>query len=121
SDWSFELQDVFTYRTPLALPKGTTLCMRWAYDNSAANPHNPNSPPKRILYGDDPADEMGEMWLQLRSRTPADFDVLTADFTQRYQLPDAIERLENLIRRRPDDADLHAELAVALRQAGRPA
>ena len=34
------------YRTPVFLPKGTVVSMRYHYDNSAANPRNPNSPPE---------------------------------------------------------------------------
>jgi len=34
-DWDFNWQDVYRYREPLALPKGTILSMQFTYDNSA--------------------------------------------------------------------------------------
>jgi len=42
--------------------------MRYHYDNSAANPRNPNRPPKRVRAGNDASDEMGHLWLQLLPR-----------------------------------------------------
>ena len=59
--------------TPLFLPKGTTLSMRFTYDNSAANPRNPQRPPQRVKWGPQSTDEMGALWLEVvprRARTP---------------------------------------------------
>ena len=41
--WDFRWQDRYRYRSPLFLPQGTRLSMRFTYDNSAANPNNPSS------------------------------------------------------------------------------
>jgi hypothetical protein len=41
------------------LPKGTRLEAVIRYDNSAANPRNPHSPPQRVQWGLESADEMG--------------------------------------------------------------
>src|SRR5262249_11274777 len=32
-DWDFRWQDVYRYTRPVALPKGTTIAMRYVYDN----------------------------------------------------------------------------------------
>jgi Flp pilus assembly protein TadD len=46
--------------------------MRYIYDNSAANPHNPHVPPVRVRAGNRSEDEMGHLWLQvLPVNTPA--------------------------------------------------
>src|SRR5262249_48526064 len=37
-DWDFRWQHVFRYVSPFWLPKGTTLSMRYTYDNSETNP-----------------------------------------------------------------------------------
>ena len=50
-DWDFRWQDVYRYAAPFALPKGTTLSMRYVYDNSADNPRNPHRPPARVVWG----------------------------------------------------------------------
>src|SRR5206468_2044711 len=40
-DWDFRWQHVYRYAKPFSLPRGTTLSMRYVYDNSADNPRNP--------------------------------------------------------------------------------
>jgi Flp pilus assembly protein TadD/mono/diheme cytochrome c family protein len=64
-NWDIDRQSVYRYREPLFLPKGTVLHMRYTYDNSAANPHNPHSPPIRVRAGNRSVDEMGHLWLQV--------------------------------------------------------
>jgi hypothetical protein len=63
SDWDFGWQDSYFYKTPLILPKGTRLDAEISYDNSADNPRNPNTPPKRVTWGLGSFDEMGSMTL----------------------------------------------------------
>jgi tetratricopeptide (TPR) repeat protein/cytochrome c553 len=64
-DWDINWQAVYEYRQPVSLPKGTKLAMRIRYDNSAANPRNPNNPPRRVRSGNRSEDEMGHVWLQV--------------------------------------------------------
>ena len=56
--WDFRWQDQYRYAVPLFLPTGTTLTMRFTYDNSAGNPRNRN-PPQRVRNGPLSSDEMG--------------------------------------------------------------
>jgi hypothetical protein len=63
-DWDFNWQDQYRYSKPLHLPADTRLEMELTYDNSAANPHNPNQPPKRVLWGPGVTDEMAGLHLQ---------------------------------------------------------
>lgn len=65
NDWDINWQAVYTYRTPVLLPKGTTVKMRISYNNSASNPRNPNQPPKRVRSGPRSEDEMGHVWLRV--------------------------------------------------------
>lgn len=69
-DWDFFWQSEYRYRTPVALPAGTRLTMRYVFDNSAENPRNPNSPPKRVVSGNSSADEMATLTMQLETATP---------------------------------------------------
>ena len=71
-DWDFNWQGVFRYAHPQFLPAGTTITFEFAYDNSAANRHNPHHPPRRVTYGQHTTDEMAELWLQVVTRNPAD-------------------------------------------------
>jgi Flp pilus assembly protein TadD/mono/diheme cytochrome c family protein len=75
-DWDINWQAVYEYAHPVFLPKGSVVHMRIAYDNSTANPRNPNSPPKRVRSGDRSEDEMGHVWLQVlpRQSTPGEND-----------------------------------------------
>lgn len=57
-NWDFNWQDYYLYRQPFTLPKGTKLRLESVHDNSSSNPANPNSPPKRITWGEGTADEM---------------------------------------------------------------
>jgi tetratricopeptide (TPR) repeat protein len=64
-DWNPDWQDVYRYKEPVYLPKNSVISMRYLYDNSAANPRNPNHPPKRVQAGNRASDEMSHVWLQV--------------------------------------------------------
>src|SRR5579883_1665760 len=63
--WDIDHQSVYRYREPVFLPKGTVLHMRYTYDNSRDNEHNPSNPPVRVRAGNRSVDEMGHLWLQV--------------------------------------------------------
>ena len=63
-DWDFNWQDQYRYARPLRLPADTRLEMELTYDNSEANPRNPNHPPKRVVWGPGVTDEMAGLHLQ---------------------------------------------------------
>ena len=82
-DWDFRWQDVYRYTAPFVLPKGTTLSIRYTYDNTAGNPRNPHHPPARAVWGQNTSDEMGDFWIQVIPRAAADEPILTADFRRK--------------------------------------
>lgn len=57
-DWDFGWQNTYFFKQPITLPKGTVLHVTGYFDNSAANPRNPNSPPKVVRWGEATTDEM---------------------------------------------------------------
>lgn len=63
--WDLNWQGVYRLKTPLTLPKGTVVSMSYHYDNSSANPLNPNHPPKRVRAGNEATDEMSHFWMQV--------------------------------------------------------
>ena len=63
--WDVNWQAVYTYARPVTLPKGTTVTMRYTYDNSEDNIANPNHPPQRVMGGNHATDEMAHLWLQV--------------------------------------------------------
>jgi mono/diheme cytochrome c family protein len=76
SDWDFGWQDSYFYKTPFTLPKGTRLDTTIVYDNSEDNIRNPNSPPKRVQWGQGSFDEMGSMTLLVAAPSKDDSAVL---------------------------------------------
>jgi tetratricopeptide (TPR) repeat protein len=119
SDWDLRWQHVYRFRTPVRLPKGTTVGMRYRYDNSAANPRNPATPAERVQWGQQSREEMGDLWLQVATATPADRQVLDDAFRVKWMATDAIG-LESLIQRDPDRASLRDDVAVLYMELDRP-
>ncbi len=65
SDWDWNWQDQFQYLTPIKLPRGTKVDLWARYDNSASNPRNPQTTPKRVTYGEQTSNEMCIAFLAL--------------------------------------------------------
>jgi len=119
-DWDFRWQHVYRYVTPLTLPKGTTLSMRYAFDNSADNPRNPEMPPQRVTWGQWTKDEMGDLWVQMLTRDDRDRRALSAAIEPKELLEDVIG-YELMIRRDPSNDHLHDDAAVAYLKLNRTA
>jgi hypothetical protein len=101
--WDPNWQAVFYYREPVFLPKDSVIHMRYHYDNSAANPRNPNHPPKRVLAGNQATDEMGHLWLQMLPRGGGD---------HRRELQEAV--LQHRVDKNPNDVVAHMNLGAIL-------
>lgn len=57
-DWNFNWQGSYNFRNVLKIPAGTVLHSEATYDNTAANPFNPNNPPQAVFLGEGTEDEM---------------------------------------------------------------
>lgn len=57
-EWDFHWQGTYSFQRVLHLPAGTTLYSSAFYDNTTANPHNPNNPPQDVALGEATTDEM---------------------------------------------------------------
>jgi hypothetical protein len=82
SDWDFAWQDQYQFKGFVSLPKGTRLIVKITYDNSADNPRNPASPPKRVRWGEGSNDEMGSMSLQVVAANEAEMPQLRQAYRQ---------------------------------------
>ena len=118
-DWDFRWQHVYRYVAPLALPKGTTLTMRYTYDNSASNVRNPQQPPRRVSWGQWSNDEMGDLWIQVLTRDDRDRQILNAAFGPKVIAEDTVG-YETMIRKEPSKVSLRDDLAVLFLDLGRP-
>jgi tetratricopeptide (TPR) repeat protein/mono/diheme cytochrome c family protein len=110
-DWDFNWQDVYRYANPIVLPRGSTIAMQYTYDNSAGNRRNPDSPPKRIRWGQNSTDEMGDLWIQVLTRSESDRQALAADFGPKVLAEDATG-YEKLLEADPGNARLHDAAAA---------
>jgi hypothetical protein len=70
SNWDFKWQEDYLFQEPIKLPAGTRLDVLMSYDNSAENPANPTTPPRRVLWGPATTDEMGVITLCAIFETP---------------------------------------------------
>jgi len=101
--WDPNWQAVFYYREPVFLPKDSVVHMRYHYDNSAANPRNPNHPPRRVRSGNQATDEMGHLWLQVLPHGAGD---------HRRELQEAVMR--HRLEKNPNDVVAHMNLGAIL-------
>jgi tetratricopeptide (TPR) repeat protein/mono/diheme cytochrome c family protein len=118
--WDFRWQHVYRYTQPVRLPRGTTVAMRYVYDNSAGNPRNPQVPSQRVRWGQRSFDEMGDLWFQLATDTDADRTRLRAEVEAKMTAEDLIG-LETMLASAPDDTELHDDAGVLALLLGRPA
>jgi Flp pilus assembly protein TadD len=116
--WSFHWQQDYRYVTPVPLPKGTVIDLRFTYDNSASNPENPSDPPVRVRVGPRSTDEMANLGLQFLTASPADTTVLLASFFEKNLLGN-IAAGEARVRETPDSVPDRVLLGSSYVQAGR--
>ncbi|HEX8913008.1 MAG TPA: hypothetical protein VF796_11660 [Humisphaera sp.] len=57
-NWDWNWQDEFLFKQEMRFPANTRVDQKYVFDNSADNERNPNSPPKRVTWGEQTADEM---------------------------------------------------------------
>ena len=111
SNWDLNWQAVYRYAEPVALPKGTTISMKFSYDNSEDNVRNPNTPPQRVVGGNRAVDEMAHLWLQVLPKVPRENDL-----DPRAILQAALAR--NNLQKNPEDFEAHYNLAALLMGGG---
>jgi tetratricopeptide (TPR) repeat protein len=139
--WDLNWQAVFRLAQPESLPRGTTIVMRYRYDNSADNIANPNNPPQRVRAGNRAMDEMAHLWLQVLpvaqagdsrdprmtlqeslarhhiENNPADFEAhynLAAVLQLRGATQEALQQFQAALQLRPDDATVENAVGGAL-------
>jgi hypothetical protein len=77
-DWDFNWQGGYAFVEPVRLPKGSKVQVEAEYDNSADNPNNPSSPPKRVRWGEQTTDEMCLVGVQVTTDSFADLRTIAA-------------------------------------------
>jgi Flp pilus assembly protein TadD len=130
AQWDLNWQAVYRYATPMPLPKGTTISMRFTYDNSADNIRNPNHPPQRVVAGNRASDEMAHLWLQVLPKGPANLSIGQArSAIQENGIPESGAAVDpraliqeamarHNLEKNPNDFEAHYNLAALLQGRG---
>ena len=116
-EWDFNWQDEYLYQEPVSLPRGTRLFMQYSYDNSAGNLRNPHNPPRRVVYGPNSSDEMGDLWLKVTTRNRNDLRKLRTDYRVKER-ERFIVGYRHALRIDPEDARTHDHLGQVLQAQG---
>ena len=83
--WDVAWQETYYFAAPVRLPRGTVIHSEITYDNSAGNPRNPSTPPRRVTWGPTLTDERGGLTLLVAARDEAGAAALTAARAQHFQ------------------------------------
>jgi Tfp pilus assembly protein PilF/mono/diheme cytochrome c family protein len=145
--WNLNWQAVYRYADPVILPKGSTVELRYVYENSDQNPLNPGHPPVRVRAGNRSSDEMCHLWLQVLpvnskaaqgdprmvlqealarhniEKNPSDFEAhynLAAMLQARSKIEDARREYEVALRLQPEDAAANNAMGSVLLASGQP-
>jgi len=116
--WDFNWQNDYRFRNPVFLPKGSTVTMRYTYDNSTNNIRNPNHPPIPVQYGIQTTDEMAELWVQLELRGKEDLPAMEQALVTKVASQN-VAYSQYRLRLNPNDAEAHVHLGEALLYLGR--
>ena len=119
ADWDFNWQDQYRLEHAIALPAGTTLTATYTFDNSDANPRNPMRPPARAAWGWRTSDEMGDVWIQVLTRSDRERERFAAAARLKMMGEDAIGD-EVLVAREPDHVNLRNDAGLLYRELGQP-
>jgi hypothetical protein len=75
-EWNFHWQGFYDFRQPLRIPAGSMLYSTATYDNTTANPNNPNSPPQMVTVGEATDDEMMLVYFSYTIHFPGDENIV---------------------------------------------
>jgi len=117
SDWDFNWQGDYRYANPVLLPKGTTLGLRFSFDNSTNNPANPNHPPVRVTYGLETKNEMAELAFQMLAHNVGDLAELQNSI-RNFTLNDMTTLQQRRLAQNPNDAEALSELGKIQQMRG---
>ena len=74
--WDFRWQLTYNYPQLIHIPQNTNLRAQAFYDNTSANPFNPNSPPQLVTAGEQTGDEMMIVFFAYTYYLPGDENIV---------------------------------------------
>ena len=117
-DWDFSWQSDYEFEQPVPLPRGSRIVQDFLFDNSADNPRNPSSPPRRVKFGKQTVDEMAELHLQVECSSASDLADLRKDY-KKWRLDMILNRYQSRLAKDPNNVAALFELGKAEFTMGR--
>lgn len=77
--WDFHWQRYYYFQTVQVIPAGSRIKSEGVYDNTIANPYNPNSPPENVYLGATTTDEMFLTYFIWTNYQPGDENIIIDD------------------------------------------
>lgn len=84
--WDFHWQGIYQFEKIVKIPAGSTLHSEATYDNTWANHHNPNFPPKEVKVGEATTDEMMLTYFLFTLYQPGD-ETIIIDSSKAFTSP----------------------------------
>ena len=116
-EWDFNWQGTLNFKRYQVLEPGTVVHGFATYDNTIANPLNPNNPPQAMEWGERTTDEMYFLPLDYVIYQDGDEDVVfTEGGTVSTDDPRTIDRIENKMFSmypNPTDGEINASFSLA--------
>lgn len=91
NDWDFRWQGTYRFTSPQRVPAGSRLMADITYDNTAANPRNPFSPPRRIVWGESTLAEMLLAYFDVLPYRPGDENIVLSTLPGRATAPGTVQ------------------------------
>ena len=103
-DWHFHWQGFYFFPKIKKVTAGTTLYSQAHYDNTTANPFQPNNPPQLVTAGEETTDEMMLTYLIFAFYQPGDEDIIIDSNFVATKVPYTYYRDEELLEPYPNPA-----------------
>jgi len=112
--------DMYRYRQPVRLLRGTRVVSTFTYDNTDDNVRNRNHPARRVVYGSNASDEMADVYLQVTA-VNADQRAVLMEVHKRYEFQAQVTGFTRSLELYPDNPWSQEALAGNLVALGQPA
>jgi hypothetical protein len=89
-EWDFHWQMYYRFQKPIYLPPGTKGVAIASYDNTTANPNNPNNPPQNVTLGEGTGDEMMLVYFNFTTQGASPLDTNTVIDTASHWRHDSL-------------------------------
>ncbi len=83
-DWDFHWQGAYNFQKAIKIPAGTWLYGEATYDNTTANPDNPNKPPLDVSLGEATTDEMMLFYFSYLAYKTGDENIVVDTASHKY-------------------------------------